>query len=258
MVIEYDGTHYHGWQSQREVVTIQRTIEHTLQKILGESVRITGAGRTDAGVHALGQVANFRTKAGMDSHTLKKALNALLPKDIVIRRTEEVSPDFDSCIHAISKTYRYSILNREDRCAVGRYYCLHVSRPLNLEAMEEAATSLVGEHDFSSFRSSSSSSRNPVRQVIRAEFQREGEMIHFFIESNGFLHHMVRSIVGTLIEVGGGRLTPSDFRAILYARDRRLAGKTADPHGLCLMEVKYPEAEFVSNDRARKERISTH
>lgn len=243
MVIEYDGTSYHGWQSQREEVTIQKTIEQALEKILGERVRIVGAGRTDAGVHALGQVANFRSKTRMDSLTLKKALNALLPGDIVIRKVEEVAADFDSCIHAVGKTYRYSILNREDPCAIGRHYCLHINRPLDLEAMKVAAACLVGEHDFSSFRSSSCSSRNPIRRVSRAEFRREGEMVHFLIESNGFLHHMVRSIMGTLIEVGRGRITPADFRAILYARDRKLAGKTADPRGLCLMEVRYPEAE---------------
>jgi tRNA pseudouridine38-40 synthase len=241
LLIEYDGSLYHGWQTQREEVTIQRTIEQTLEQILREKIHLTASGRTDAGVHALGQVANFRSRTSLEPDTLKKALNGLLPKDILIKRAEEASLDFDACIHAVSKTYRYSILNRPERCAIGRHYCLHVPRPLNLEAMEEAASHLAGEHDFSSFRSSSCSSPNPIRRIERADFEREGNLIHFFIEGNGFLHHMVRSIVGTLIEVGKGRLTPSSFERILAARDRRLAGKTANSQGLCLMEVRYPE-----------------
>jgi tRNA pseudouridine38-40 synthase len=241
MLIEYDGTDYHGWQTQLREVTIQRTIEQTIEKILQERVNLIGSGRTDAKVHALGQVANFRSGTRLEPPVLKKALNSLLPKDILIKRMEEVPWDFDSCLHALSKTYRYSILNRPERCAIGRFYSLHQAGPLNLESMEEAAGHLVGEHDFSSFRSSSCCPQNPIRRIKRAEFQREGELIHFFIEGNGFLHHMVRSIVGTLIEVGRGRLTPFDFRGILEARDRRLAGRTANPHGLCLLEVKYPE-----------------
>jgi len=241
MLIEYDGTNYHGWQTQLREVTIQRAIEQTIERIVQERVNLTGSGRTDAKVHALGQVANFQSGTRLEPHVLKRAINSLLPKDILIRRMEEVPLDFDSCLDALSKTYRYSILNRPERCAIGRHYSLHLASPLNLENMEEAAAHLVGEHDFSSFRSSSCSPQNPIRRVKRAKFQREGEFIHFFIESTGFLHHMVRCIVGTLIEVGRGGLAASDFGGILEARDRRLAGKTADPQGLCLMEVKYLE-----------------
>jgi len=243
MIIEYDGTNYHGWQTQLREVSIQRTIEESIERIVQERVRLTGSGRTDAKVHALGQVANFRSGTRHDPPLLKRALNSLLPEDIVIRKMDVVPLEFDSCIHALSKTYRYSVLNRADRCAVGRRYCLHLASPLHLEAMREAAAHLVGEHDFSSFRSSSCETRNSIRRVKRAELEREGDFIRFFIESSGFLHHMVRNIVGTLIEVGKRRWTPSEFLGILEARDRKLAGKTASPQGLCLMEVRYPEPE---------------
>jgi len=243
MVIEYEGTNYHGWQTQLREVTIQRTIEETIERIVQERVRLTGSGRTDAKVHAIGQMANFRSATRLEPHLLRRALNSLLPLDILIKKVDVVPLNFDSCLHALSKTYRYSILNRPDRCAIGRQYVLHLASPLHLETMMEAAAHLVGERDFSSFRSSSCQTQNSIRQVKRAEFEREGDLIHFFMESSGFLHHMVRSIVGTLIEVGKGRLTASEFQGILEAKDRRLAGRTANPQGLCLMEVKYPEPE---------------
>lgn len=241
LLIEYDGTCYHGWQTQPGEATIQRTIEMTIERIVQEKVNLTGSGRTDARVHALGQVANFRSRTPLEVSVLKRALNGSLPKDVVVRRVDEVPLKFDSCLDAIRKTYRYSLLNRAEGCAIGRFYTLHIPHPLNVESMTEAAFHLHGKHDFSSFRSSSCSARNPVRWVTRAEFIKEGDFFHFFIESNGFLHHMVRSIMGTLIDVGRGRRTPSAFREILEAKDRRCSGKTAQPQGLCLMEVNYPE-----------------
>ncbi|HEX9920091.1 MAG TPA: tRNA pseudouridine(38-40) synthase TruA [Candidatus Methylomirabilis sp.] len=240
MLVEYDGTNYHGWQTQLDQVTIQSTIEKSIERITQERMNLTGSGRTDAKVHAFGQVANFRSKTNIEAPLLKKALNSLLPEDVVIKKMEEAPLEFDSCIDALSKTYRYSILNRPEPCAIGRFYSSQVARPLDVEAMEEASAYLLGEHDFSSFRSSSCSARNPIRNVQQAEFRKEDDLIHFYIQGSGFLHHMVRCIVGTLMDVGRGKITSSDFRGILEAKDRRLAGRTARPQGLCLMEVRYP------------------
>jgi tRNA pseudouridine38-40 synthase len=252
LLIEYDGTNYHGWQTQLQEVTIQRTIETTIEKIVQEQVNLTGSGRTDAKVHALGQVANFRSRAAIEASVLKRALNGLLPKDIVIKKVEEIPLEFDSCLDALWKTYRYSLLLQPERAAIGRDYVFHCPIPLNLEKMEEASAHLVGEHDFSSFRSSSCSATNPVRRIKRAEFQREGNLLQFSVESNGFLHHMVRCIVGTLLEVGRSKITPDDFRGILEAKDRKQAGKTAKPWGLCLMEVKYPEGEAEQAENGKE------
>jgi tRNA pseudouridine38-40 synthase len=254
LLIEYDGTNYHGWQTQPQVVTIQRTIEETIEGMVQEPVNLTGSGRTDAKVHALGQVANFRSDSHIEASTLKKGLNGHLPKDIVIRRVEEVPLEFDSCLDALSKTYRYSLLNQAERVAIGRDYSFHYPTPLILEKMEEASAHLLGEHDFSSFRSSFCSATHPVRRIRRARFQREGNLLQFYIESNGFLHHMVRCIVGTLLDVGRGKITPDEFRGILEAKDRKLAGRTAKPWGLCLMEVQYPEGELSEANEYAKER----
>jgi tRNA pseudouridine38-40 synthase len=234
-------------------VTIQRTIESAIERIVKERVHLSGSGRTDAGVHASGQVANFRSGHLIEALILKRALNGTLPPDIAIKRVEEVPLEFDSCLDATSKTYRYSILNCLERCAIGRQYCLHVPISLDVESMQVASAHLVGEHDFSSFRSSSCSARNPVRRVQMAQFRQEGDLIHFWIESDGFLHHMVRAIVGTLLQVGRGKLLPEDFGAILEAKDRRRAGRTAQPHGLSLLEVKYHQ-RGVNSLEARQEK----
>jgi len=255
LLIEYDGTNYHGWQTQPLIVTIQRTIETTIERIVQEKVNLTGSGRTDAKVHALGQVANFRSRTHIEASALKKGLNVYLPQDIVIKKVEEVPLEFDSCLDALSKTYRYSLLNQPERAAIGRDYVFHCLTPLSPEKMEEASAHLLGKHDFSSFRSSSCSATNPVRRIGRAEFQKEGNLLQFYIESNGFLHHMVRSIVGTLLDVGRGKITPDEFRGILQAKDRKLAGRTAKPWGLCLMEVKYSQGG-VERDEYGKERHS--
>jgi tRNA pseudouridine38-40 synthase len=252
LLIEYDGINYHGWQTQPQVVTIQRTIETTIERVVGERVNLTGSGRTDAKVHALGQVANFRSRTRIEASALKKGLNVYLPQDIVIKKVEEVHWEFDACLDALSKTYRYSLLNQPERAAIGRDYVFHCLTPLSLEKMEEASAHLLGEHDFSSFRSSSCSATNPVRRVRRAEFQREGNLLQFYIESNGFLHHMVRCIMGTLLDVGRGKTTPDDFRGILKAKDRKLAGRTAKPWGLCLIEVKYPQGGVERGEYGKK------
>lgn len=239
LTLEYDGTDYHGWQVQPGLPTIQGTLEETIKRVSGEEARVTGAGRTDAGVHAFGQVANFFTGKALETKSWQRALNSLLPPDIVVRRVEEAPEDFDARRSAKSKTYRYSILNRPYPSALDRRTSLHLPDPLDLGAMAEAAAFLLGEHDFSAFRASECTAATPVRRVSEARFTTEGERLHFFITADAFLMHMVRIIVGTLFEVGRGRLTPTGFREVLRSGDRTRAGKTVPPHGLCLMGVRY-------------------
>jgi tRNA pseudouridine38-40 synthase len=239
LTIEYDGTAYHGWQVQPGLPTIQGILQDTAKRISGEEVHIAGAGRTDAGVHALGQVANFRTGKELSPDKWQRAFNSLLPPDIVVRRAETVPDGFDARRSAKQKTYRYSILNAPHSSALDRHWLLHVPGPLELAPMEEAGASLLGEHDFSSFRAANGDSPNQVRRVYQAFFLSEGNRLQFVITGNGFLKHMIRIVVGTLLDVGRGRLTPGAFREILQSKDRQRAGRTAPAHGLCLMQVSY-------------------
>lgn len=239
LTIEYDGTAYHGWQVQPGLPTIQGILQDTAKRISGEEVHIAGAGRTDAGVHALGQVANFRTGKELSPDKWQRAFNSLLPPDIVMRRAETVSDGFDARRSAKQKIYRYSILNAPHPSALDRHWLLHVPDPLELAPMEEAAASLLGEHDFSTFRAANGDSPNQVRRVYQACFLSEGNRLQFVITGNGFLKHMIRIVVGTLLAVGRGRLTPGAFREILQSKDRQRAGRTAPAHGLCLMQVDY-------------------
>ena len=240
LTVEYDGTHYLGWQVQPKGPTIQGMIEEKLALLTGESTHLVGSGRTDAGVHALGQVAHFKTKSQMDVHTIQRALNALLPSDIVIQKAEEVGEDFHARNQAKSKVYEYRILNRNVRSALHREYAWHIPQKLDFEALQRATQSLIGEHDFSSFRSVGTPTRTAVRKVIRAEWKMgQDGLIHFEIEANGFLKQMVRAIVGTLVEVGKGKITSEEFLKVLLAKDRKKAGPTAPAHGLFLKEVRY-------------------
>ncbi len=240
LTIEYDGTEYLGWQSQPDGKTIQGVLEETLKQITGEKVHVIGSGRTDAGVHALAQVAHFKTESPIDLNSLQRALNSLLPKDVLIKRAEEVDRDFHAQKKARSKVYEYRILNQPLRSVFHRQYSWHIPQKLDEEAMSKAALFLIGEHDFSSFRSSGTPTKTPVRTVFRAEWKKDrGGILRFEIEANGFLKQMVRTIVGTLVEVGKGRISPEDFKEILHSKDRKRAGPTAPPHGLFLKEVKY-------------------
>lgn len=239
LTIEYDGTAFHGWQVQPGLPTIQGILQDTAKRISGEEVHIAGAGRTDAGVHALGQVANFRTGKELSPDKWQRAFNSLLPPDIVVRRAETVPDGFDARRSAKQKTYRYSILNAPHPSALDRHWLLHVPGPLELAPMEEAGASLLGEHDFSSFRAANGDSPNQVRRVYQAFFLSEGNRLQFVITGNGFLKHMIRIVVGTLLDVGRGRLTPGAFWEILQSKDRQRAGRTAPAHGLCLMQVSY-------------------
>ncbi|HTZ11812.1 MAG TPA: tRNA pseudouridine(38-40) synthase TruA [Candidatus Margulisiibacteriota bacterium] len=239
--IEYDGTDYCGWQAQRSVrfKSIQEVIEKALQKILREKVKLIASGRTDAGVHALGQVANFKTSARIKPDKLMRGLNALLPDDIRVCRVQEVGPDFHSRFQARSKVYRYTILNRKAPSAFSRNTVYFYPYPLDIKLMQKEARALVGRHNFKSFQTSGSKERASVRTIKRLKISKEGERIIFEIEADGFLYNMVRNIVGTLIETGRGRLSKGSLKKILSALDRRLAGPTAAAKGLCLLKVKY-------------------
>jgi tRNA pseudouridine38-40 synthase len=240
LLIEYDGTNYQGWQVQPRGPTIQGTLEEKLRLLTGEPIQLFGSGRTDSGVHAFAQVAHFRTQSQMDIGSMQRALNSLLPPDIVIQKIEEVDEGFHARRHSKSKVYEYRILNRNLRSAFHRGYVWHIPQRLDLMEMRKATKSLIGEHDFLAFRTVGSSTRTTVRRVIRAEWKRERDgLIRFEIEANGFLKQMVRSIVGTLVEVGKGRMRAADLRKILNSRDRSEAGPTAPAQGLFLKEVNY-------------------
>lgn len=240
MLIEYDGTGYLGWQVQPAGPTVQEAIERALRAITVEAGRVVGAGRTDAGVHAEGQVAHFTTRGAMPARRMFLALNAVLPRDIAVLRLDEAADDFHARNDACGRRYRYAVLNREARPALLRFRALHVPRPLDLEAMREAARHCVGAHDFSSFGCNAGRDDDPVRTVLDAAVERRGDLVLIEIEAVSFLYKMVRSIAGTLIDVGRGKLAPDDFRRILEARDRAAARPTAAARGLCLVRVRYP------------------
>ena len=239
LTVEYDGTRYHGWQIQANGETIQAVLERAVSTFLGKSTRITGSGRTDAGVHALGQVANFICDQDLDLHKTRRGLNALTPEDITIKDVEIVRDSFDSRRDGRSRIYEYRILNRSTPSPFYLNRAWHVHEPLAIESMREAIHCLEGEHDFSSFRAAGCDALHPVRKVYRTSLEERGELLAYTIEATAFLRHMVRNIVGTLVEVGRGVRSSQSFAELLEARDRTKAGPTAPPHGLYLVEVKY-------------------
>ena len=240
LTIEYDGTDYFGFQYQPGVPTLQGEIERVLSKIVKEEVTVYGSGRTDAGVHAAGQVINFRTEGGIPVEKLCIAMNSLLPRSIAAREAAEVDEAFHARYSAKSRLYRYDILNRETRSALEGRFCWHVRQPLDANAMNDAAQCLLGVHDFTSFASADRDDGcSPVRNVSEVSVQRHGEHVVLTIRANAFLRSMVRTIVGTLVEVGLGKRPGARIAEILEAKDRTAAGKTAPPHGLCLIEVEY-------------------
>ena len=239
ITLEYDGTNYHGWQIQPNLPTIQGTIEAAIRKVAQHDVDVIGAGRTDAGVHALGQVAHFSTTARLTAEEWHRALNGLLPVDIAVLAVEQVPETFHARFSAKSKLYRYQILTRVHRSALSRSKILHYPYPLDLESMQEASHTLVGTHDFSSFQGSPTDTDNPVCTVTRLTIEQFGDEIRFEVEANRFLKQMVRAIVGTLLEVGRGKLKAGEVTEILAAKDRTKAGPTATAHGLYLVRVDY-------------------
>ncbi len=239
ITVEYDGTNYHGWQIQARGETIQSALERAVSTFLGKPTRVTGAGRTDAGVHALGQVANFVSDQKHSPHRIRRALNALTPDDIAITEVAHVGDAFDARRDGRSRLYEYHILNRFTDSPFHLNRAWHVHEPLNLEGMRRAISCLIGEHDFSSFRAAGCEAAHPVRKIYCTSLEQRGELLVYTVEATAFLRHMVRNIVGTLIQVGRGVRTAESFSELLEARDRRKAGPTAPPHGLFLVEVKY-------------------
>ncbi|MFQ5903573.1 MAG: tRNA pseudouridine(38-40) synthase TruA [Candidatus Binatia bacterium] len=240
LTIEYDGTNYRGWQVQPNGETIQEVLEQAIEKILGVRTRLNGSGRTDAGVHALGQVANFICAGDLDLWQLQKGLNALTPPDIVIKQVEAVTDSFDARRDGRSRVYQYRIWNHPCPSVFHRRFSWHVPYPLELSAIKEAIRFLEGEHDFSSFQAAGCDASHAIRKIYHNSLSGQDDFLIFYtIEATAYLRHMVRNIVGTLIEVGRRERTPAAFAELLRARDRTRAGPTAPPHGLFLMEVKY-------------------
>lgn len=240
LILGYDGSRYHGWQRQRNGLTIQGIIEEKIQIIIGEPITLIASGRTDAGVHAVKQVCNFITRSRISPESIKNALNSLLSNDILVRDVQYVPMEFHSRYDAKSKTYEYRILNRKEPDIFQRKYLWHIRAPLDTDEMAKSLTLLVGIYDFSSFRSSGSDNTNPVRSLMRSELHcSEDGLLKVIIEADGFLRHMVRNIVGTVVEVGLGKMSCERFREIFASRDRRLAGIKAPAQGLFLMDVKY-------------------
>jgi len=240
IVIEYEGTHYHGWQRQKSESTVQEVLEDRIGVITGERVTLIGSGRTDAGVHALNQVANFATETEIAASNLLKAINSFIPKDIAVKSVEDADDTFHARYDVKRKGYIYKILNRPVRSPLYRNFSWHIYGRLDLDAMKEAATVLEGRHDYTSFCAADGDSRHNIRTVMAAGLTvSEHSVITFSIEADGFLRYMVRNIVGTLIDVGRGKIDPAEFAGILRARDRTQAGITAPPQGLFLKEVHY-------------------
>jgi tRNA pseudouridine38-40 synthase len=267
LTIEYDGKNYRGWQVQKshQVIirfaqdaqsrtlkrqrsaktlshlskTIQETIEQTLQKILQEKIKLIGSGRTDAGVHALAQIANFKTKSNISLDRLLKALNGLLPLDISIARVEEKNLNFHSRFDTKSKIYRYTLLNRKYRSAFLRNTAYFYPHPLNTELMRKESKVLLGRHNFKSFQASDKKTREVTRTIKKIDITKDKDLILIDIEADGFLYNMVRNIVGTLIEIGRGRFSKGSLNKILHSQNRGMAGPTVPAKGLCLLKVKY-------------------
>lgn len=245
IVLEYDGTGYHGWQRQKDLTTVQQVLEDIVLRITGERLAIFGSGRTDAGVHALKQTAHFKTNSCIGSANLLAAMNSLLPKDIVVKEIQEVPESFHARFDAKSKTYMYQIINSPTRSALYRQYAWHIRTPLDVIEMGKGLSFLKGRHDFTAFCGKKEVNRNCIRTItdVRLEKNPSG-MIGIYLEADGFLRYMVRSVVGTLAEVGRGKRPPEELLSILQAKDRKRAGMTAPPQGLFLVEVKYETRSF--------------
>ncbi len=241
LTLEYDGTDYCGWQAQPNGGAIQDVLERAIEKILGVKTRLTASGRTDAGVHALGQVASFFYDGQIDLWRLQRGLNAVTPEDIAIRRAEVVADSFDARRDGRARVYQYRIWNDPSPSAVHRRYAWHIHDALDLSAMQEAIRCLEGERDFASFQAAGCDASHSVRNIFRNSLSRDGAFVIYDVEATAFLRHMVRNIVGTLVEVGRGERTPASFRELLEAKERTRAGPTAPPHGLFLVEVRYGE-----------------
>ena len=239
LIVAYDGTDYCGWQIQPNGITVEEVLNRALSRLTGEEIRVIGASRTDAGVHARGNIAVLDTASTIPAERFAYAVNPLLPEDIVVVKSEEVPQDWHPRYQNSVKTYEYRILNREMPDPLKRKYTWHVSFPLDIDKMREAAEHLKGQHDFRSFCSVHTAVKSTVRTIYTLDIVKSGDEIIIRISGNGFLYNMVRIIAGTLAEVGRGFRTPEDVRDLLTAKEREQAGATAPPQGLTLIRIEY-------------------
>lgn len=240
LTIEYDGTNYSGWQKQKHSITVQEQLEDAINKITKDTCQLNGSSRTDAGVHARGFVANFITEANIPPEKFKYAVNSKLPKDIVVRKSEEVPLEFHARFDSKGKKYIYSILNREDPPTIDRNYIFHFPKSLNVELMRQGSKFFIGAHEFDSFyKKSGSSVKSTLRTIYYCDVIKKCDVIEFTVIGNGFLYNMVRIMAGTLIEVGTERIRPEEIQDILLSKDRERAGRSLPAQGLCLHEVIY-------------------
>lgn len=239
LTIEYDGKKFNGWQKQPNKLNIQGEIEQAIKNITGEEVELNASGRTDAGVHSLGQVANFKTNSNIEIEKMAIAINSKLKKSIVIKKAEEVSDNFHARYSCKGKKYRYVINNSYQGTAIYRDLECHIPQKLDIKKMQKAIKYFEGEHDFKSFRASGTSSKNSIRKIYKAEVKQDGERIIIELTGNGFMYNMVRIIAGTIVEAGLGKINPDKIPEIIEAKDRSKAGKTLPAHGLYLVEVYY-------------------
>ena len=238
-MLAYDGTNYHGWQRQPGVVTVEQEVREALQKILDHEVKIYAGARTDSGVHAMDQVINFVTEKGIGLQNLSRGLNSILPHDIRVMGARDVDDSFHARYSARGKTYVYCILNQLTNSPFLIRYVLHWPHSLDIGAMKEAVNWIVGEHDFSAFKKKDEFYKNPVREIKRARVIKRAGMIYVILEATGFLRYMVRTIAGTLILAGQGKINPDDIKEILASKERERAGQTLPPHGLFLKKITY-------------------
>jgi len=238
LTIEYDGTAYVGWQHQPNGISVQQVMEEALARIQGESVRIHSSGRTDAGVHARGMVACFRTARVLPMTAYTEGMNCTLPPDIAVISAEEVHPEFDPRRHAKGKHYRYTILTSIRRSPLARLQAWHLKEKLDIERMREGAVFFLGEHDFSAFRTSGCAAKNTVKRIDSVTISESGDLVHIDVCGSGFMRNMVRIMAGTLVQIGLGKMQPEQVRKCL-TEPGSAPGPTAPAHGLCLMEVYY-------------------
>ena len=239
LTIEYDGKDFNGWQKQPNKLNIQGTIEQAIKNITGEDVELNASGRTDAGVHALGQVANFKTNSQIPIEKFAIAINSKLKKSIVIKKAEEVDERFHSRLNCKRKTYRYIINNSPEGTAIYRYLETHIPQKLDVKKMEQALKYFEGEHDFKAFKASGTSSKSSVRTIYKTQIYKKEDRIIIELTGNGFLYNMVRIIAGTLVDVGLGKIEPQQIENIIKEKKRENAGKTLPPNGLYLVSVEY-------------------
>lgn len=250
LIIEYDGTRYHGFQWQANALTVQATLEAAIAKLTGETLRVISASRTDAGVHASGQVISFWSESGLPLPAFVHGLNHYLPEDIAVKEAFKSSDNLDIRKQAVSREYSYTILNRPTRSPLRRAYAWVVPTRLDVEAMNEACQALIGEHDMASFATKMDiGSRNTVKTLCRASVARNGDQVVFEIVANSFLPHQVRNTIGSLVRVGTGAMSASEFRQVIGSRQPGLAGPTAPARGLCLVRVNYPGPLGEDNEK---------